>query len=460
MTHAPEGPQGSIWFPKTKAGEPRRWPSGRTRYRGKVTWPDGRRQDLGVPEVHCENDDDASAYVASVQKAIETSGVRVLAEAEARVARTLTDPKEMESWMRAWNGDRERRGLTSWRENASHYAEHIQPVIARHIREWSPDDMRALSRALDAKVQTGAMKWKTAWNVWGTAHGMCRDACKSKHDDIRVRDDNPITNVAGPDRGESTAKQYLYPNELIAFVSCEAVPLAWRRAVALAVYLYPRAGELRALQWEDVDLERGVIHIHRARNREETADKGTKSKAARRFAVEPAILPLLRAMHAERGERTHVIALPNDKHLARDFRQWLTEAEVTRAELHDATPTRKAITFHDLRASGLTWMAVRGDDPLKIMQRAGHADFQTTQIYIREAEAVRDGFGDVFPPLPSCLHSVSTPVVSACDHSGGAGNRTRVRKFRKPTASTCVSGHLSHPRSRGPARSPWDYSPV
>ena len=46
-------------------------------------------------------------------------------------------------------------------------------------------------------------------------------------------------------------------------------------------------------------------------------------------------------------------------------------------------------------------MAVRGDDPLKIKQRAGHSTFSTTEGYIREAEAVRDGFGEVFPPLPA-----------------------------------------------------------
>ncbi len=74
-----------------------------------------------------------------------------------------------------------------------------------------------------------------------------------------------------------------------------------------------------------------------------------------------------------------------------------------RPELHKNTPTSKGITWHDLRATGLTWMAVRGDDPLKIQQRAGHATFGTTQLYVRTAEAVRDGFGTPFPPLPECL---------------------------------------------------------
>ena len=36
-------------------------------------------------------------------------------------------------------------------------------------------------------------------------------------------------------------------------------------------------------------------------------------------------------------------------------------------------------------------------------QRAGHADFATTQIYLREAENLAHGFGTVFPPLPAGL---------------------------------------------------------
>lgn len=33
---------------------------------------------------------------------------------------------------------------------------------------------------------------------------------------------------------------------------------------------------------------------------------------------------------------------------------------------------------------------MRGDDPLKITQRCRHATFSTTELYMREAEAVRD----------------------------------------------------------------------
>jgi integrase len=112
------------------------------------------------------------------------------------------------------------------------------------------------------------------------------------------------------------------------------------------------------------------------------------------------------------SDAEHVVKLPCDRDMARGLRLWLKRAGVDRAELHTATPTRKALTFHDLRATGLTWLAVRGDEPLKIMQRAGHSDFKTTQGYIREAEAVREGFGRVFPPLPPLTKPTFIPAMS------------------------------------------------
>jgi hypothetical protein len=225
---------------------------------------------------------------------------------------------------------------------------------------------------------------------------------------LRVRDDNPALDVAGPDRGVHKAKAYLFPSEFRALVSCRKVPAAWRRMYAVTTYLYLRAAEARALEWPDVDMEHGVALIHRTADDSGRLDS-TKSQRARRVAIEPALLPMLRRMHARAGGVGRVLPrMPTEKHLAPMLRRHLTAAGVTRADLHNGDATRRALRFHDLRATGITWAAIRGDDPLKIKQRAGHRTFSTTEAYIREAEAVRDGFGDVFPALP-------VEVVSSAD---------------------------------------------
>jgi hypothetical protein len=88
--------------------------------------------------------------------------------------------------------------------------------------------------------------------------------------------------------------------------------------------------------------------------------------------------------------------------LSTRLRKYLAWAGVTRAELFADDRTRKQITFYDLRATGITWMAIRGDGHLRIQSRAGHSDFRTTQGYIREAESLEGAVrpDEVFPELP------------------------------------------------------------
>jgi integrase len=399
---AGEQKKGSIWYPKTKTGAPRRWPSGRVRYRGKVAWPDGTRQDFAVEEINCASEEIAAERVAEIQAEIDRSGAAVLGAALAPKPAATVDTNEMTTWFDAWIASKVARGQTSTADPKAHYERHIRAAIgSKHVRDWTADDMRTLVTALDGKVSAGEISAKTASNIYGTATKMVADAVRSKVAALRVRVDNPTKDVEGPDRGDDKAKQFLYPSEFLRLISCADIGLRWRRAIALAIYLFPRAGELSALRWDAIDLEHGTIHIHEALDRRSHKVSSTKSGRSRRFAIEPSIMPLLRVMHEERtGEL--VCWLP--RRMADRLRGWLERAGVTRRELRDETSaTTKALGWHDLRATGLTWMAVRGDEPLKIMQRAGHADLQTTQIYVRTAEAIEDGFGAVFPPLPAAL---------------------------------------------------------
>ncbi len=149
-----------------------------------------------------------------------------------------------------------------------------------------------------------------------------------------------------------------------------------------------------------------MIHVHRSiDDRRGKGATSTKSDAARRVPIEPALLPLLVAMHARAGGKGAVLPLPGQGASGK-LKTYLKRAGVTR-DIFVTDATRKAITLHDLRATGLTWLAIRGDDPLKIKQRAGHEAFSTTEIYIRAADAVREGFGQVFPELPESLLGIA-----------------------------------------------------
>lgn len=52
----------------------------------------------------------------------------------------------------------------------------------------------------------------------------------------------------------------------LRFLICELVPLNWRQLVATSAGLL-RPGETIAPRWEDIDLEHGIAHIHKAFDR-------------------------------------------------------------------------------------------------------------------------------------------------------------------------------------------------
>lgn len=306
------------------------------------------------------------------------------------------------AWSDRWCADREARGLSAVDDDRGRLRKWVLPHFeGKPLADITRTDLERLVEKLDEQVRGGALEWKTARNVWGTVSKAFDDACHSKTLALRVLSENPCTGVRGPDRGAQKAKQYLYPKELLALVSCPSVPLRWRRIYALAAYVYMRAGELRALEWADVDFEGGVISITKSLT-EKGVIKPTKTKETRKIPIEPSLFPLLRVLHAEGGQG-RVLTVPQKK-AAQMLRAHLGRAGIMRADLFAADATRKPLTFHDAgRATGITWMALRGDDPLRIQRRAGHADFDTTQIYIREAETLGRDVGAPFPPLPACL---------------------------------------------------------
>lgn len=145
-----------------------------------------------------------------------------------------------------------------------------------------------------------------------------------------------------------------------------------------------------------LSVEKG-IHITKAINRDTGEVQSTKSGITRRIPIEPELRPLLLRLKAAR-KGTKVLWMPDNEDRAVMLRTHLrNKAGVKRAELFADDAHRKHVTFHHLRATGITWAAVRADDPLRIKQRAGHSSFSTTEIYIREAENLRDGSANRSP---------------------------------------------------------------
>ncbi|HEY2517660.1 MAG TPA: tyrosine-type recombinase/integrase [Polyangiaceae bacterium] len=398
------------------------WRGGR--WQVHVTKPDGSRPWMDLPGAIPEHDEPRARRVAAIVARRVKSGSDVPAERGETV----------KEYAERWVGAREKKGITCAVENDSNlrihfFEKHADLPMAGVTRAMLEDFVTTLDQA----VVAGAMRWKTARNVWGTVAKMFDEAANAKDRAMRIIPTNPAAGVKPPDKGELTAKQFLFPNEFLKLVGCATVPLLRRRLYAFAVYTFTRASEIVPVDWDtDVDLEHNVILFHEGIDRVRNPDKvkTTKNGQARRIPIEVELRPLLEAMHEQAHGKGRVFpvlpAASGDAGLAARLRDDLLEAGVDRHMLHNEGISTKRMTFHDLRATGVTWMAVRGDDPLKIMSRAGHRAFQTTQGYIREAESLRQGFGTPFPPLPSDL---ITPGGGPWSNRPGKDQKTKNGPF-------------------------------
>ncbi len=352
-----------------------------------------------------------------------------------------------------WLADRDRRGFANIAQDRGTFLKHIGPHIGdKPIAEISKEDLEKIVQVFDEKTARGEWSWLTGHRMWSQLRKLFSDACKSKNQALRVRKDNPTHDVAPPDRGEDKAKAFLYPNEFLMLAKCKTVPLALRRLYTIAVYLYSRASEILVLRWTDLDLEHGIATISRSHDRERNVEKSTKAGRVRKFAIEPNLLPLLRAMYAERVDDGRIFPAMVLKQLAQRFRAALRRAGITRPELFQRDAQHLAIRFHDTRSTGITWMALRGDHVTTIMERVGHRDYATTQAYIRQADALRGRVGEPFPPLPECLLDSS----GSGDLSGGnlSMNLSQIlgRNTRKPMFAVFGAKSESHPRWRPPGK--------
>jgi integrase len=328
---------------------------------------------------------------------------RLRASQAARPGESETVADYAGRWIKARTGR-----VASVADNEAHLERHILPVIgSRVMAEVTAAHIEDVVAALDRKVRAGTMNSKTAKNAWGTCSKLFDDATHAKPAaGLRCLTVDPTQGVRGPDDDAADkALQFLYPSEFSTFVACEGVPLAWRRNVAVAVYLCLRDGEHRALKWPAVDLAHGVVTVAETFDRRAGADReGTKSGAARVVPIRPELLPLLEAMKAESGGKGLVCDLPSLRDMARGLRRWLLRAGVDRAQLHQGSTVSKQLRWHDLRATGLTWYAVEGRPSGEIRDIAGHAQTSMTDRYMRAAGVLRGGrFGEVFPPLPGSL---------------------------------------------------------
>ena len=149
----------------------------------------------------------------------------------------------------------------------------------------------------------------------------------------------------------------------------------WFSVWAMALMTGMRNGELYALRWSDVDLDKALITVQRSFNKRTGEFKSTKAGYWRTVPVSGELMMVLEKLRCDDGGD---FVLPR---LA-EWRQG-QQAKVLKGFCRSVELT--PIKFHTLRACFATQLISDGVEPIKVMKVCGWMDMKTMARYVRLA---------------------------------------------------------------------------
>ena len=160
----------------------------------------------------------------------------------------------------------------------------------------------------------------------------------------------------------------------------------------MALFTGMRSGELYALRWTDIDLDNRTISVSKAWN-SKNGFTSTKNQKSRIVPISAELLSFLKELKLKRSREEYVLPHPKEwtrGEAAKVLKQFCKAIQITE------------IRFHDLRATFITNLLARGESLARVMAIVGHADMETTNVYLRKAGIeLKDGTEKLGYKLPT-----------------------------------------------------------
>lgn len=189
----------------------------------------------------------------------------------------------------------------------------------------------------------------------------------------RVINYNPVPAVPHVKKGQSQ-KIYLVEEELELLMKTPSKHTEWKRAFLFSCFSGLRLSDVESLTW-------GMIVDNTLHFRQQKTDG---------FEYMPLSKTALALLHIEErgGDEELVFNLEGRAHRSHYLRTWATKAGV-----------KKKITYHSSRHTFATLLLSKGVDLYTVSKLLGHQDIQTTLIYAKIIDKVKDNAVGALPEL-------------------------------------------------------------
>lgn len=174
----------------------------------------------------------------------------------------------------------------------------------------------------------------------------------------------------------------------------------WCQIWAMALLTGMRNGELFALKWSDVDLDKRLITVQRSYNKRTKEFKSTKAGYWRTVPISEELKRLLLKLrhHHHGGDDTRDSV--GTGFVLKRLDSWLQGQQARVLKEFCAEISVPKIKFHTLRACFATQLLSDGVEMSKLMKIGGWRDIKTVQVYLRLAGVDERGATDGLRFLP------------------------------------------------------------
>lgn len=168
----------------------------------------------------------------------------------------------------------------------------------------------------------------------------------------------------------------------------------WYSIWAFAVLTGMRSGELMALQWSDIDLQKKIITVSKSYKASQKLLKSTKAGYWRTVPISTDLAEVILTLQRQQNVTSQDFVLPH-------LYAWKNgQAGLVLKEFLKCIGINKDIVFHTLRACFATHLLASGVDQAKVMKIGGWCDIKTFQIYVRLAGIDVRGATDSLDVMP------------------------------------------------------------
>ena len=189
----------------------------------------------------------------------------------------------------------------------------------------------------------------------------------------------------------------------------ENEPINIRTLVEVAIFTGMRRGEIVGLKWGDIDFQNQKIHVKRSIYKPKDG-KAQEKEPKSKYGIRTISIPeeLCKTLVAYRAQQDRHISFLGDAWKNLDY----VFTEEDGYVMNPQTPTKqfsnflkrhgiRHLKFHGLRHTSATMLLANGCDIKTVSTRLGHADIDTTNIYVHALESTDRKAAQTFDYLVS-----------------------------------------------------------